>query len=216
MKKRPKSISKSRKNSIDGLELKDIILGGQDGLVNVLGLSIGVVGATADPSLVILSGLAACFAESISMGAVAYTSTKAAIDCEKKHALEANLGKNEIEKIISSLRLPKAKLSFIRSRLLYHENDSEEKVNPFSKAIKVWVSTMVGSLIPLFPYFFLPVWDAAIASIIASALVLFSTGALKAKWTVGDWKTSGAEMLVVGGLAAIAGYIVGLVLRVPA
>ncbi len=203
-------------SSHNARHLQDIILGGQDGLVNVLGLSIGVVGATADPSLVILSGLAACFAESISMGAVAYTSTKAAIDCEKKHALEANLGKNEIEKIISSLRLPKAKLSFIRSRLLYHENDSEEKVNPFSKAIKVWVSTMVGSLIPLFPYFFLPVWDAAIASIIASALVLFSTGALKAKWTVGDWKTSGAEMLVVGGLAAIAGYIVGLVLRVPA
>ncbi len=197
--------------------LQDIILGGQDGLVNVLGLSIGVVGATADPSLVILSGLAACFAESISMGAVAYTSTKAAIDCEKKHAKEANLGRKEIEAILGRLSsLPKSKLSFIRSRLLWHEGGEESSSNPYSKAVKVWLSTMVGSLIPLAPYFFLPVWDAAIASILLSAFVLFSTGALKAKWTVGDWKTSGFEMLVVGGLAAIAGYIVGLMLRVPA
>lgn len=198
--------------------LQDIILGGQDGLVNVLGLSIGVVGATADPSLVIVSGLAACFAESISMGAVAYTSTKAAIDCEKKHANEADLSKKELESILARLSsLPKAKLSFIRSRLLWHEKGEDGSANPYSKAVKVWLSTMVGSLIPLFPYFVFPnVWEAAVASIALSAFVLFSTGALKAKWTIGDWKTSGVEMLVVGMLAAVAGYIVGLVLRVPA
>lgn len=203
--------------SRNAAHLQDIILGGQDGLVNVLGLSIGVVGATADPSLVILSGLAACFAESISMGAVAYTSTKAAMDYEKKNANDAGLTKKEIEGIIGKLgAMGKDRLSFIRSRLLYHESECDERTNPFSKAIKVWLSTMAGSLIPLSPYFFLPVWEAAVASIALSAFVLFSTGALKAKWTVGDWKRSGLEMLLVGGLAAIAGYFVGIILRVPA
>ena len=57
--------------------LSDIILGGQDGLVNVLGVILGVAAASSDQRLVMAAGLAAAFAESISMGAVAYTSTLA-------------------------------------------------------------------------------------------------------------------------------------------
>src|SRR5512147_1755504 len=57
--------------------LSDIILGGQDGLVNVLGVILGVAAATSDPRIVLVAGLAATFAESVSMGAVAYTSTLA-------------------------------------------------------------------------------------------------------------------------------------------
>lgn len=205
-------------SSNHGRHLQDIILGGQDGLVNVLGLSIGVVGATQDASLVILAGLSACFAESISMGAVAYTSTKAAIDCEKKSAQDAELPKKEIEAILSKLsHLPQRQIAFVRSRLLWHEDCEDGSANPFSKALKVWLSTMVGSLIPLSPYFFITnVLEAAVASILLSVFVLFSTGALKAKWTVGDWKRSGAEMLLVGMLAAVAGYVVGLMLHAPA
>src|SRR5512136_360185 len=60
--------------------LSDIILGGQDGLVNVLGVILGVAAATSDPRIVLLAGLAATFAESVSMGAVAYTSTLADAD----------------------------------------------------------------------------------------------------------------------------------------
>ena len=61
-----------------GKNLKDIILGGQDGLVNVLGVILGVAAATYQTKIIIIAGLAATFAESISMAAVAYTSTKAA------------------------------------------------------------------------------------------------------------------------------------------
>ncbi len=60
--------------------LPEIILGGQDGLVNVLGVILGVAAATASNQLVIVAGLAATFAESISMGAVAYTSKLAEAD----------------------------------------------------------------------------------------------------------------------------------------
>ena len=60
--------------------LSDVILGGQDGLVNVLGIVLGVGIATQDPWIVIVAGLAATFAESLSMAAVAYTSTKASKD----------------------------------------------------------------------------------------------------------------------------------------
>src|SRR5512139_2532486 len=60
--------------------LSDVILGGQDGLVNVLGVILGVAAATHDPRIVMVAGLAAAFAESVSMGAVAYTSTLADAD----------------------------------------------------------------------------------------------------------------------------------------
>src|SRR5574339_545605 len=60
--------------------LSDIILGGQDGLVNVLGVILGVAAATSDTRIVLVAGLAATFAESVSMGAVAYTSAMADAD----------------------------------------------------------------------------------------------------------------------------------------
>src|SRR2546427_7693309 len=61
--------------------LSDFILGSQDGLVNVLGVILGVAIASyryPNPIAIILAGgLPAAVAESISMGAVAYTSTVA-------------------------------------------------------------------------------------------------------------------------------------------
>src|SRR5512136_1654402 len=60
--------------------LSDFILGSQDGLVNVLGVILGVAIASNDFKIILAGGLAATFAESISMGAVAYTSTLARRD----------------------------------------------------------------------------------------------------------------------------------------
>ena len=57
--------------------IRDIILGGQDGIVNVLGIVLAVATATNSKYIILISGLAATFAESISMAAVAYTSAKA-------------------------------------------------------------------------------------------------------------------------------------------
>ncbi len=57
--------------------LRDIILGGQDGLVNVLGLSLGLFTAHASARVILIAGLAAGCSVAISMGAVAYTSARA-------------------------------------------------------------------------------------------------------------------------------------------
>src|SRR5258705_4294149 len=54
--------------------LRDVILGGQDGLVNMLGIALGVVAAGGSTHVLVVTGLAAAITESISMGAVAYTS----------------------------------------------------------------------------------------------------------------------------------------------
>ena len=43
------------------LDLRDIILGGQDGLVNVLGVTLGIAAASGDTRIVLAGGLAAAF-----------------------------------------------------------------------------------------------------------------------------------------------------------
>ena len=54
--------------------ISDVILGGQDGMVNALSVLMGVAAASNDKKVILAAGLAATFAESISMAAVAYTS----------------------------------------------------------------------------------------------------------------------------------------------
>lgn len=167
------------------VNLKNVILGGQDGLVNVLGIILGVAISTNNYVIVLIAGLSATFAESISMGAVAYTSSKAARD--------------------------------------YYKSLKKKTVNDYDNPVKdgfiVFLSAMIGSLIPLIPFFLInanlkiTVNTAMIIAIIISLLTLFITGALKAKWSVGNWKKEGIEMLLIGLGAVIAGYIAGIVLE---
>src|SRR2546430_9963646 len=63
-----------------GRSLPDVILGGEDGLVNVLGVVLGVAAATAQLRIIVAAALAATFSESIAMGGVMYTSALAERD----------------------------------------------------------------------------------------------------------------------------------------
>lgn len=56
--------------------LSNFIFGTQDGLVNVLGILLGLIAATTDIRIFFVAALAALGAEFISMGAVAYTSPR--------------------------------------------------------------------------------------------------------------------------------------------
>src|SRR2546427_6460949 len=55
--------------------LRDVILGGQDGLVNILGIILGVIAGGGSRTVLLAAGFAAAITESISMGAVGYTSS---------------------------------------------------------------------------------------------------------------------------------------------
>src|SRR5438128_2182954 len=61
-------------------ELPDLILGGQDGLVNVLGRVLGLAAATDRSRIIVIGALAALLAEAISMGTVACRSRVAEAD----------------------------------------------------------------------------------------------------------------------------------------
>jgi predicted membrane protein (TIGR00267 family) len=216
--------------------LSDIILGGQDGLVNVLGVTLGVAAATADSWVVIVAGLAATFAESVSMGAVAYTSTLADADFyesererEYRHIQEVpNLEQEEIREIYAKKGFRGELLESIVDTVTANKDiwvavmmAEEHQLTPVNRghalrsAAIVGVSAIVGSLIPLLPFFFLPVQTSMIIAVVLAAVVLFLVGAYKARIYVGNPGKSGLEMAVIGTLSALVGYAVGIILKVP-
>lgn len=217
--------------------LSQVILGGQDGLVNVLGVTLGVAAATSDPRIVLAAGMAATFAESVSMGAVAYTSTQAdralyesELARERRHIrLVPALERDEIRKIYKEKGFDGAVLDQIVETITSNKDvwvavmmAEELKLAPVSQndALRaagiVGVAAIVGSLIPLMPFIVLPILPAVIASIVVAGATLFAVGAYKARMTVGHWGKSGVEMAIIGIASALVGYVVGSIFKVPA
>jgi VIT1/CCC1 family predicted Fe2+/Mn2+ transporter len=64
--------------------LREIILGAQDNLINVLATVLGVAIGSGSTKMVALAGLASGIAEAISMGGVLYTSTSAERDLHRR------------------------------------------------------------------------------------------------------------------------------------
>ena len=215
--------------------LSDFILGAQDGLVNVLGVILGIAVATNDARIVLVAGLATTFAESISMGAVAYTTTLADADLyqsererEYRHIQEIPaLEKQEVRQIYGDKGFRGNLLERIVDTVTANKDiwvavmmAEEHQLAPVARgqalraAWIVGLSAIVGSLVPLAPFLFLSIATSMWASVILTAAVLFTIGTYKARLTVGHPGRSGLEMAVIGTLSALAGYLVGALLRV--
>src|SRR5438132_794353 len=168
-----------------GRSLRDIILGGQDGLVNVLGLVLGVAAATAQLRIIMAAALAATFSESIAMGGVAYTSALADRDY---YLAQLAKERREVEE------LPDVETEEVREIFRdkgLHGELLERVVKEITSDKKVWVdvmmrdelhlapvtstgvvrralvtgfSTLIGSLIPLIPFEFVPLFGLLVTA----------------------------------------------------
>jgi VIT1/CCC1 family predicted Fe2+/Mn2+ transporter len=205
----------------------------QDGLVNVLGVILGVAVASrnlADPLTIILAGgLAAAFAESISMGAVAYTSTVARRD---HYAAEVEREKQEM---VTLPDLEKQEVREILQRWGFEGSELEEMLQKITSKPKAWLEIMMahelniapvdpaqarksailvglaaigGSLIPLLPFLVIGanILLGVAVSLVVSTVTLFLIGWWKARTTIGRPGRSGAQMAVIGIASAIAGF----------
>ena len=125
--------------------LRDVILGGQDGLVNMLGIALGVVAAGGSTHVLVVTGIAAAITESISMGAVAYTSFGTDRDfylaemVREENDVEANpeAERDEIREIYAA--------KGFQGQLL------EDVVSIITANRKTWVSTMMNEELHLQP-----------------------------------------------------------------
>lgn len=215
--------------------LHDVILGGQDGLVNVLGIVLGVSAASGDNKVLVAASLAAAFAEAVSMGAVAYTSTLSERDYYLKELAREN---HEIE------TSPEKETEEIR-KIYQNKGFSGQLLNDIVKEItsdsQVWIQTMmqeelglhpvetstilrtsaivtlaalVAALVPIIPFMFLPRSFSIPVSLLASGVVLFGIGVYEAKVYTGKWWKSGLQMLIIGLGAAVIGFFIGKIFSV--
>lgn len=215
-------------------KLAETILGGQDGLVNTLGVILGIAAASSDVRIIIGGGLAACIAESISMGAVSYTSQRAdhdnylsELEKEKKLIEENAYEKKEaVRKIYMQKGFEGRQLNEITNLITSNKKawlsillSEESKVAPIKikeiliNAFIVFLAALIGALIPLSPFFFYPLFPSIWLSLILSSLSLFILGYYKARITVGSPVFGGTELLVIGMSAALIGYAIGYVFQ---
>lgn len=217
--------------------LADFILGCQDGLVNVLGVLLGVAVASQDRQIVLAAGFAATFAESISMAAVAYTSMVARRDhyaAERAREVREveelpDVERAEVRAILESWGLAGETLEAVAAGITSNETAWVEFMmahelhvapvraeQPTRSAAVVGLSAILGSFVPLVPFLLLPIFPEGVAiSIVLSAGVLFAIGAYKARTTVGRPWRSGLQIAVIGLAAAAVGFLVGLLFRAP-
>ena len=222
-----------KRRGISGGLLADIVLGGQDGVVNVLGITLAIATATSSSKVVLIAAFAALFAESISMAAVAYTSKKALVDYRKSVVEREkweikNLPKKEAKEIYEIYRkkgfsgsiLNKIVKTIVAKKKLWFNImltdelglPKEDRTSPAKAAFVVGLASVIGSFIPIIPFLFLPVRLSMYVSVLICCIILFFAGAYKAKITVGDWKKEGIVMVIVWVSAAIAGYVIGYLL----
>ena len=160
------------------------------------------------------------------MGAVAYTSTLADADFyesernrEFRHIQQVpHLETREVREIYQNKGFEGELLDRIVKTITANEDvwvavmmAEEHQLKPTNRrqalqsAIVVGISAIIGSLIPLVPFMFLPVDIGMLVAVVITALVLFGVGVYKAQKMVGHPVKSGLEMAAIGTLSALVG-----------
>ncbi len=217
-----------------GTWIGDAIYGVNDGLGAIFGIVSGVSGATAgDSKYVLLAGITGMIASALSMGSGAYLAAKSEreiYDAEvarEKEAIELNqpearellslyyqvkgLPEEDAERVVDHIaRDPQQLLKALASERL---GSSEEALaKPIVSAVSGALSTAVGAIIPVIPFFFLEGVPAVVAAAIVSLIAHFAVGAAKSLITVRSWWSSGMEMTVVGAVEGVVTYGLGMLL----
>ncbi len=182
-----------RRSQIERATLREVLMGAQDNLTNVLAVVLGVAIGAGRSDLVALAGLAAGVAEAISMGGVLYTSTRAELDLEARVRAEA-AGP-------ASARAPVPA-------------EGRQRLGPAQAGIVCFGAAMVAGLVPLIPFAFLPFHAAVVTCFVISILALFGVGS----WAGGvtgrsPWR-DGMRLVLIAGTAALAAAVIGIILRI--
>jgi VIT1/CCC1 family predicted Fe2+/Mn2+ transporter/rubrerythrin len=210
------------------------IYGVNDGLGAAFGVVSGVAGAThANSEFVLLGGLATAIASALSMGSGAYLATKserevyeAEIDKERGEiANNPEEEKEELELFYQLKGFTPAEAKTMVGRLaeqpgqllksLAHEElglSEQTFPNQWVAASSASLSTAVGAVVPVIPFFFASGMTALTISFIVSTLAHFIVGSSKVLVTGRSWLTSGTEMTLIGLGEAAATYLLGMLL----
>ena len=215
-----------------GSWIGDAIYGVNDGLGAIFGIVSGVSGATAgNGKYVLIAGIAGMIASALSMGSGAYLAAKSEREIyeaelhREREAIEMN--PSEAQELLSLYYQVKGLPEEDAQRVVQHiASDSKmllkalasERLSTSEEGLKVpWISatsgalsTAVGAVIPIIPFFFMSGVPAIIAAAIISLIAHFAVGAAKSLITVRSWWASGFEMTAVGAVEGAVTYAIGL------
>ncbi len=220
-----------------GQYVKSAVFGGLDGIVTTFAVVAGVAGAKLAASIVLIMGFANLLADGLSMAIGDYLSTKSEQEYERAERsreeweiehypegekkelveiyVEKGLSQQDAQAIVDILATNKkawADVMMVEELGIVGSDES-----PIKSAIVTFCSFALFGLVPILSYLiapFVPFFEEAtfpIASV-CTAITLFALGAMKTWVTGRNWFRSGLEMLLVGGAAAVAAYVVGVLL----
>ncbi|MEI6556719.1 MAG: VIT1/CCC1 transporter family protein [Paludibacter sp.] len=217
--------------SVGGNAIRAAVLGGNDGLLSVFSLVMGVSGATGGNHSVMLAGIAGLLAGALSMALGEWISVKSsqelyenqmAIEMEE---LEVNpegelreLALIYVAKGIPEEQALKMATEIMKDKDHAHEvlvkeelgiNAEELKGSAMEAAFYSFLLFTVGGIIPLLPFIFLTGFHAIVVSVISSACGLFLIGAAITLFTGKNLWFSGFRMVVFGLIAAAITYGIG-------
>jgi len=238
----PSSVQ-SRLNRILGREswhrtgagwISGAIYGANDGLAAVFGIVAGVSGATGGSSFVLTAGLFGAIASGLSMATGAFLAERsegevaaANVERERQEIEEHPDEEREEVSLLYQLKgIDKAMADRLAEQLSanpdallkVHGPDElgglESGGKPVQSAIAAGVSTFIGAMVPVLPFFWLHGTPGVVTAAIVSLIAHFVVGASKALFTLRTWWSAGLEMTVAGIIVGAVTYAIGLVVKV--
>lgn len=213
-----------------GHQLRDVMLGLNDGLVAAFAVTSGVAAAFVNPKVVVMAGLAEMLGGAVSMGLAAYASARAQYEFyeserQREHDEIRRWPEREREEIRGIYRgkgfngalLDQIVTHITADPTRWRDVMMSEELGfgadvaepPSRSALIVGGSYLVGAAVPLLPYLFMAPPLGILASGIATVAVLFVVGAAKTLITTRPWWRSGFESMGIGIAAALVTYGAG-------
>lgn len=238
----PSSVQ-SRLNRILGREswhrtgagwISGAIYGANDGLAAVFGIVAGVSGATGGSSFVLTAGLFGAIASGLSMATGAFLAERsesevaaANVARERQEIVEHPEEEKEEVSLFYQLKGIDKELADRLAEQLAANPDAILKVHgpeelggldsqghPVQSAVAAGISTFVGAMVPVLPFFWLHGTPAVITAAIVSLIAHFLVGASKALFTLRTWWSAGLEMTVAGIIVGSITYAIGLFVKI--
>lgn len=231
-----KRLAEKKKRFDKGEYLADFVYGANDGIITTFAVVTGAAGASLDPGIVVILGMANLFADGFSMGASSILSMLSEKDFhttlrnEQEYDIEHNpkVAQEEVRHVLRRWDTPREvlesmMLAITRSKRRWanfvlreeYSITEESTENPIQHGMATFIAFIIAGALPLVPYIFGVHVDQQFAvSIIATAIALFVTGAAQSlltnkKW----WLKTGAQMLLLGGAAACISYGIGYLIK---
>ncbi len=226
-------VGRRHKSVEAGGNVRAAVFGVNDGLVSNAALIMGVAGATQDPKIVLLTGIAGLLAGAFSMAAGEYVSMRSQrelfeyqIALEREELEEYPLEEQEELALIYKARgLPKEHADELAAELMKDPEQAldalareELGLNPddlgssWGAAGSSFAAFAVGGMVPLIPFMFGPSPWLMPGIVAVTGVALFVVGATLSLFTgKGAW-WSGLRMMLIGGGAGLATYLLGSLL----